>query len=280
MDLGNLITAAVINRSQIISVTHLQHLEDYLYPLSVGAVLVEFSWILYFVLNKSSKVILIIVTWLMHLMIFLTTGILFFQWLIILIILLLLETSRINNTTQKDTISSKKQILIIFLTTMFVLNPKISFGPYLGWLDSKCIVDYDLVYKGSVINRNSVRPFHFPLVQNRPNKISDIEIRSSTWGAVTSIKELRQINHECECYEKSKILTDEVSLYSPFKERLKNPLSQINIFSHHIGDTIQNNLSKGFTNEDLKSLGLRQRIFKINGFLNFDIISNQIINLK
>ena len=189
-DMSNLITAAVINRSNILPVSLLYYLKPFIGLLKVSSLIIEFIWIFVFWFTFNQKKILMALTLTMHVMIYLTTGILFSQWIVLLIIMLFC----IENIKPSRRIKSYFAFIIICISVT-----KIGPGPYLGWLDSKCIISYDFISENNIINRNAFMPFSLPLTQNRMQRFIDDERVNvkSTYGSASNAKELNFLNTNC-----------------------------------------------------------------------------------
>ena len=233
-DMSNLITAAVINRSSILPISFLTFLEPFIWFLKFISLTIEVSWILVFWFSMNQKRILIAITIGMHIMIYLTTGILFSQWIVLLILMLIyLEKTK--------PIIKLNYCLVgfILLTSLFKLGP----GPYLGWLDSKCVITYDFISKNGVVNRNTFSPFNLPLTQNRLQKFINndkVNVRS-TFGSASNKNELLRFNSTC-----NRNLYLEYENYS-FKKAYQdvffkniNTIKKKSIVPYHITDIHEN----------------------------------------
>lgn len=190
-DMSNLITASVINRSNILPVYVLKYLEPYIDFLKYLSLLAEGLWIVIFWMSFNLRMLLLIITLGMHVMIYLTTGILFSQWIFLLLLLILFVPKVKFNLSYK----------LGAVVSIFVLSfSKISPGPYLGWLDSKCIVSYDFISNSGRINRNVFKPFNLPITQNRLQKFFNDERLNlrSTYGSVNGLEQLSKFNNQCE----------------------------------------------------------------------------------
>tara|TARA_B110000858_G_scaffold193141_1_gene245093 strand:- start:807 stop:1361 length:555 start_codon:yes stop_codon:yes gene_type:complete len=127
----------------------------------------------------------------------------------------------------------------ILLTSLFKLGP----GPYLGWLDSKCVITYDFISKNGVVNRNTFSPFNLPLTQNRLQKFINndkVNVRS-TFGSASNKNELLRFNSTC-----NRNLYLEYENYS-FKKAYQdvffkniNTIKKKSIVPYHITDIHEN----------------------------------------
>ena len=190
-DMSNLITAAVINRSNILPVSYLYQLKPFIGLLKFSSLSFELIWIFVFWLTFNQKRILMALTITMHIMIYLTTGILFSQWIVLLLIMMFCIENIEPNRQIKLSI-----VFIVFCVCITKIGP----GPYLGWLDSRCVISYDFISENDIVNRNAFKPYSLPLTQNRLQRFIDDERVNvkSTFGSAINVKELNFFNTNCK----------------------------------------------------------------------------------
>ena len=232
-DMSNLITAAVINRSNILPVSYLYHLKPFIGLLKFSSLIIELIWIFVFWLTFNQKRILMALTIIMHIMIYLTTGILFSQWIVLLIIMMFSIENIEPNRQIKLSI-----VFIIFCVSITKIGP----GPYLGWLDSRCVISYDFISENNIVNRNAFKPFSLPITQNRLQRFIDDERVNvkSTYGSASNVKELNFFNTNCSTdlypYYKNSLFQE--SYQRTFFRNLSKAKKQL--VPSHITDTHNN----------------------------------------